>query len=75
MEYVLAVARDFWQEIKVLYNIYLMLFGMGVGVFCYFVDGNNYKNKGFKKETIAAKATGLFFFVSSAVLYIMVIIF
>jgi hypothetical protein len=75
MEFMAETLQAFWGEIKVLYNAYLMLLGMGIGVFCYFVDGNNYKRKGLKKETIAAKVTGAIVFASSAGLYILVRIF
>ncbi len=75
MEFMAEILQAFWGEIKTLYNAYLMLLGMGIGVFCYFVDGNNYKRKGFKKETIAAKVTGAVFFASSAGLYILARIF
>ncbi len=75
MEFVAETARAFWNGINELYNVYLMLLGMGIGVFCYFKDGNSYRKKGLKKETIAAKVTGLVFFISSVGLYILVLLF
>ncbi|MGI6697480.1 MAG: CLC_0170 family protein [Clostridia bacterium] len=52
-----------------------MLLGMGIGVFCFFVDGNIYKKKGLKKEQIAAKVTGVLYFLFSILLFILVTIF
>ncbi len=75
MEFAAEIAQALWAEIRALYNVYLMLLGMGIGAFCYFVDGNSYKKKGLKKETIAAKVTGMVFFVSAAGLYILLRIF
>lgn len=39
MEFIGGVFKDIWRDTKALYNIYTMLLGMGIGVFCYFVDG------------------------------------
>ncbi|MGI6703847.1 MAG: CLC_0170 family protein [Clostridia bacterium] len=75
MEFIGGVFKDIWRDTKALYNIYTMLLGMGIGVFCYFVDGESYGKKGLKREKIAAKLTGLFLFVFAAGLYILVLIF
>jgi hypothetical protein len=75
MESIAKLAGEFWKQIKDLYNVYLMLFGMGIGVFCFFVDGNIYKKKGLKKEQIAAKVTGVLYFLFSILLFILVTIF
>jgi hypothetical protein len=75
MDFLSKLAGEFWKQIKDLYNFYLMLFGMGIGVFCFFVDGNNYKKKGLRKEQFAAKVTGVLYFLFSIILYILAIIF
>jgi hypothetical protein len=75
MKLIADTAAALWKGIKDLYNLYLMLLGMGIGAFCFFIDGNTYKKKGLNREKIAAKVTGLVLFVSAAVLYLLVIIF
>lgn len=75
MGLIAQIAGAFWQEIKDLYNLYLMLLGMGIGAFCFFIDGNTYKKKGLNREKIAAKVTGLVLFVSAVGLYLLVTIF
>jgi hypothetical protein len=75
MESIAKLAGEFWKQIKDLYNVYLMLFGMGIGVFCFFVDGNIYKKKGLKKEQVAAKVTGVLYFLFSILLFILVTVF
>lgn len=75
MDFAAKLAGALWNQIKDLYNFYLMLLGMGIGVFCFFVDGNIYKKKGLKKEQIAAKVTGVLYFLFSILLFILVTIF
>jgi hypothetical protein len=75
MEYIADIFKAFWREIKFLYNFYLMLLGVSIGAFCYFVDGNAYKKKGLKREKTVAKVTGVVFLVLAVGLYILVSIF
>ncbi|MDD3851175.1 MAG: hypothetical protein PHS13_06100 [Firmicutes bacterium] len=75
MEFIAGIFEDFWQQTKETYNIYLTLLGMGIGVFCYFVDGGNYRKKGLEREKMYARMTGAFMFIFSVGLYIIVIIF
>lgn len=75
MSFIAEMAGALWREIKYLYNLYLMLLGMGIGAFCFFVDGGTYKKKGLKREAMAAKLTGAALFISAAGLYILVMVF
>ena len=49
MSFIAEMAGALWREIKYLYNLYLMLLGMGIGAFCFFVDGALTK-KGLKRR-------------------------
>lgn len=72
MESVIELFKAAWQKIKSIYDIYTMLLGMGIGAFCYFIDGTGYDKKGLERERIAAKATGICLFISVILLYILV---
>lgn len=66
----LKFLSSIFYELQTVFDIYITLSVLAIGLFIIFVDSKNLKNKKLKKEARFAKALGIIYAIGGPLLYI-----